>query len=1386
ANFFELGGDSILSLQIVARARAQGWKISPRQLFEHQSVAELAAVAQRLDPAVPATSAARAGLEAPAGPVPLLPIQADFLSVERPAPHHWNQAVLLQSRQPLSLAVLEQALQAVVAHHEALRLRFTRAGGAWQQAPITAADAASQTLVWFRQAADAQAIEAFCREAQASLDLARGPLIRALLIEVPDGGTRLLLAAHHLVIDGVSWRVLLEDLQTACAQLGAGQAVSLPAVTSSYRDWSQRLDGYVPAHADEWRYWVDQTPAPACLPCDDPSGSQALGDLAHGAIELDADQTQRLLTRVPTAYRTQVNDVLLTALGRALCAWMGADRVCIDLEGHGREDLYDDLDLSRTVGWFTTLYPVVLDPLGAPGEALKRVKETLRQVPRKGLGHGLFKHRGQSDQRQALAEVPRAQVVFNYLGQFDTSFDEHAWWRPAAESSGPAMHEGGPASHELSVSGQVYEGRLRLTVSHGAQRYRAESIERLLGLCRDELQALITHCAGEPDGDPRVLGFTPSDFPLAGITQQALDRLPVPLDRVADLYPLSPMQSGMLFHSLFEPGGSAYLNQVRVDIDGLDAARLRQAWSAALQRHAVLRTGFLSHQDQALQWVDRRADLPMATHDWRDRNDAGEVASALDTLAGSELAQGFDLAAPPLMRLTLVSLPTTNGGTARHHLIWTYHHLLLDGWSASRLLAEVLRHYAGETLPRVVSGFREHIAWLVRRDPQADQAFWQATCARLASPTRLAPAMPKASSEGLQGMGLHASELTPEQTDRLTRFARGEHITLNTLVQAAWALLLKSRTGQQTVGFGATTSGRPADLPGIEHALGLFINTVPVIVDCPPEQTVGDWLRALQALNLAARDHEHTPLSDIQRWSGHGGQGLFDNIVVFENYPVDEMLHEAAPAGLVFHAVSSREETNYPMTLAVLQGETLRLKYGYARSAFDADTVAAIATQVTQLLQQLSERPQGRVGELQAMAPADAQRLRQWGRNEHRQVSGLAVHRLIDAQARQQPEATALIVGDEHLSYGALDQRANRLAHRLIALGVRPESRVGVALLRSFDLVVSLLAVLKAGAAFVPLEPDHPPERIAYMVADSGMSLLLTEAALEHRLSQPGVPTLIVDRADLSAEPVLPPPVTVDARHLAYVIYTSGSTGQPKGVAVTHGPLAMHCEVTAELYEMGPWTREFHFLSFAFDGAHERWLTALLCGASLVVRDQALWSAERTHEVLRRHAVTNAGFPPAYLQQVAAWAEDSGSAPDVGLYSFGGEAMSQAGFEQMRRALRPRVMINGYGPTEAVVTPLLWKAGARDRFDGAYAPIGRPVGNRTAHILDADLNPVAPGVPGELYLGGEGLARGYLNRAGLTAERFVADPFDGEGGRLYRTGDLVRWRQDGQIEYLGR
>nr|WP_322102147.1 non-ribosomal peptide synthetase [Paraburkholderia sp. J41] len=1397
-NFFELGGDSILSLQIVDRARQAGWKLTPRQVFERQTVAQLAALAQALD-VRHADTARDAAREAPAGaPAALLPMQAWFFDQPIPQRHHWNQAVLLTSRAPLDTALLARALHALVGHHAALRMRYDERGARHGEA------SAPETLLWVRKAASPEAIFAHCEEAQRSLDLARGPLLRALAIEMADGSWRLMLAIHHLAVDGVSWRLLVAQWRETYAALKNGAPPALPAATSSTDAWAARLAAHArtPAVRDEVRYWQDVARVSAALPCDMPEGANTVAQQRHVAFALDREETHALLHETGAAWRTQVNDVLLTALGRALCDWSGAARIRVDLEGHGREDLFDDIDLSGTVGWFTSLYPVALDVRGDAPAALRRVKETLRAVPARGLNYGALRYLGDEASRAALAQVAPSQVVFNYLGQFDPHFDESQAWQLASETAprtasqnvAPGIAQAtsqaadAPLAYALSVSGKVLDGALVLTIGYSGARYRTATVERLAAAFGAALRELIARCA-------KVASATPSDFPLAALDQDELDALPLTLADVDDLYPLTPMQSGMLFHALYARGGSVYLNQLRADLDGLDAARFRAAWHALAQRHDVLRTGFVAQGEGWLQWVARAVALPFEEHDWRARAAAmghADLEAALDAFAAEQLERGFELSRAPLHRLALVRT-----GERRYRFVWTHHHLLMDGWSVSQLLGEVLRHYAGEASPapggHAPGDFADYLRWLRGRDAQASAAHWQALLARLDGPTRLAEALPKRAAQA-PGHALHTVELDAAATARLVAFARETRVTVNTLLQGAWALLLQRYTNQRAVVFGATLAGRPADLPGAAHLLGLFINTVPVVAEPCPHARLGDWLRALQAQGMAAQEHAHTPLHEIQRWAGASGQGLFDSLVVFENYPVDAVLKEAMPGGLAIANVTARDETSYALTLGVTQGETLRLGLRHAREAIADADAARLAQHMARLLRHMAFEPgaaQQPLGAFDGCGEGEREALIALGREPAQAGEPLPVHEQIAARAAQTPGALAVVAGDTRMTYGELNARANRLAHRLARAGVAAETRVGLAADRSAQMIVAMLAVMKAGGAYVPLDPAYPAQRLAHMIEDSGIRLVLAHGAQAN--AEAPVPahvrTIDIDAPDLDDEPAHDPHTAPHAGNLAYVIYTSGSTGRPKGVGVAHGALAAHCAAVGARYGMTAADRELHFASINFDIAHERWIVPLCAGGALVIAEPARWSTARLIDAMRRERVSVVFLTPSYLNNLVAECALEANAADaqalaLRLCIVGGEAWSGQAMQAACRALPGCRIVNAYGPTETVIAPTAWDADAA--FEGAYAPIGRPVGARVAYVLDTAMRLVPRGAAGELYLGGAALARGYLQRPALTAERFVPNPFDGTGGRLYRTGDLVRWRDDGALDYLGR
>jgi amino acid adenylation domain-containing protein/non-ribosomal peptide synthase protein (TIGR01720 family) len=967
-NFFELGGDSILSLQLVSRARRAGLVLTPRHVFRHQTVRTLAAVAEHEMPA------AIAECGPASGDAPLTPIQRWFFETPIPQRHHWNQPMLLLPRQTLDAQVLGRAVAAVVAHHDALRLRFTQDGdGRWTQAY---GEPKVHDWLWVRDVADEAEQHAALDHAQRSLDLAQGPLLRALLIERWDGTQRLLVVIHHLVVDGVSWRILPEDLQTAYGQALAGQPITLPETSSSFGAWGRRLTAYAssPELLSELPYWQSvRDDGSSDLPVARPQGANTIAHQVEHMQRFDRDFTGRLMT-AGRAWRAGVEDLLLTALARTLCRHTGKGSALLMLEGHGREDLFTDVDVSRTVGWFTSLYPVRLTPDADLEASLKAVKEQLRAMPRRGVGYGVLRRMASAPVQASLASLPWPSVTFNYLGRFEGL--SGGMFALAPESPGRYQSDAAPLVAELVVTGQVVESALSLAWTYSAARHDAATIEGLAKVFGAELQALVELCCA-----PGAGGLTPSDVPLAGLTQSVLDALPLPASEIEDVYPLSPVQRGILLHSLRSP--ALHVTQIQVEVEGLDAKRFARSWEAAAQAHAVLRTGLLWQGEKPLLLVRQRVPSPVAQLDWLgalegdESGDSGELDDdRIARLARQEREHVADLTSPPLTRVLVVRLSGD-----RYRLVLSSHQLLLDGLSMSRLIGEVLTRYHGG-VPAVPAGrYRDYIAWLAQRDHAADQSFWRGVLAGVEAPTLLAAALsapglesgpavpseqaaPGPATVGEPAYGRVKRRLDRTVSEALKAFAHREGVTVNTVVQGAWTLLLSRITNQRRVVYGTTATGRPPALRDTEPPLGLFTNTLPMTSELDPAKLVGDWMRELQTRNVALREHEHWSLDEIQSWVGLGGVSLFDTQLVFENDSMDQALREHAGKSLRFGEVSNAGNTRYALTLTVQAGADVDIGWSWQREAIGEDRIERLTQQFALLLQRLmvaAMTPLGRI-----------------------------------------------------------------------------------------------------------------------------------------------------------------------------------------------------------------------------------------------------------------------------------------------------------------------------------------------------------------------------------------------------------------------------------------
>ncbi|RZK99379.1 MAG: amino acid adenylation domain-containing protein, partial [Rubrivivax sp.] len=1103
------------------------------------------------------------------------------------------------------------------------------------------------------------------------------------------------------------------------------------------------------------------------------------------------------LKEAPAAYRTQVNDLLLTALGRALHAWTGQERILIDVEGHGREELDAEeggqgVDLSRTVGWFTSLYPVALEAGGEPGEAIKRVKESLRAIPGRGLEHGVARHMGPQALRQALDSLPPRQLVFNYLGQFDASFEADAPWHPAAESAGPTTSAQAPQQHEFTVNGQVYGGQLRVSIAYSARRHEQVAIQRWADRFTQELVTLIDHCTGG------ARGLTPSDVPLATVTQAQLDALPVPAANVEDVYPLAPMQQGLLLHTLANPGSGMYLMQDRYRFESeLDVDRFTRAWDRVIAHHEILRTGFVWRADgPPLQVVHREVPSAVTYLDWLGVDEA-DAEQRIQALLQDELARGFDMARPPLTRLRLIRVRQN-----LFHAVQSFHHILMDAWCRSLLLQVFFHHYEASPdqpaaeLPRP-RPFRDFIAWLQRQDDELSRGHWRQTLAGFKAVTPV----PFQRQQPIQGRLATVSgairSLTVAQSQSLQTLALQNHVTVNTITQGAWAALLGRLTQTDDVLFGVTVAGRPLELPGIQDSVGLFINTIPLRVRMPrPDTPVADWLRELQTLNLAMRQHEHLPLVEIQAASElPRNRDIFDSIFVFENAPVDaKVAGKAQHLGVAFEG--NRTHTNYPMTVVVVPREALEIELSFDARLFEPEDVHRLLDSLCGLLAQMAEQMPGQPGlafhELSALPDGDQDTWAAQGRGEARAYPFERGHAaLFEEQVRLHGDRTAARCGTEAITYAGLDEVAGRLGAALRAHGVRPDDVVALYADRGLPLLGMVIGTFKAGGAYLALDRKHPPQRTAGVLSSSRAAVVLTTAAHEAALrdvlaTMANPPRLLVHEAlssdgALGAGQALPP----HPDQAAYVIYTSGSTGEPKGVVVTQAGMLNNQLSKLPYLGLGPDDVIAQTASQSFDISVWQLLAGLLCGAGIeIVPDEVARDPGALLALVRERGITVLQSVPSMIQ--AMLAREPVDLPALRWLLPTGEASTTELARQWFERYPAIPLVNAYGPAECADDVCLYTVHGAQDIEGTLLPIGRPTDNTRLVVLDGQLDPVPHGVSGELYVAGIGVGRGYVSRPGLSAERFVADPFSDSGGRLYRTGDVARYRADGTLEYLGR
>ncbi|NEQ65704.1 MAG: amino acid adenylation domain-containing protein, partial [Symploca sp. SIO2D2] len=831
---------------------------------------------------------------------------------------------------------------------------------------------------------------------------------------------------------------------------------------------------------------------------------------------------------------------------------------------------------------------------------------------------------------------------------------------------------------------------------------------------------------------------------------------------IESLYPLSPMQGGLLFHTLYAPDSGVYIEQILLTFtDNLNADALKHSWQKIVQRHGALRTLFVWEDlEEPVQMVKKEVDLPWGYLDWQELSST-EQQQKLEAFLREDREKGFQLNQAPLMRCTLIRLENQS-----YKFIWSFHHILIDGWCFPIIIKEVLSYYEScnqghrcNLLP--VRPYQDYILWLQQQNQEEAEKFWRQSLQGFTHPTPLVVEKPQQQrlrhSSSYQEQQIALAQTT---TKALQSLVREQHLTMATLVQAAWALLLSRYSGESEVLFGVGISGRPANLLGVEKMVGLFMNTLPLRVEVPSQAELIPWLQQLNQKQLQLQEYSYSPLVEIQQLSEiPAGVALFQSILAFENYP--DISWEQWNSSLKIVKIDGLSQTNYP--LSVLTGvinENLFLKISYDTSRFEAETIARMLGHLQTLLEAMVANSNIELGQLPLMTKVELdQTLVEWNDTTTDYPTDKCIHQLFEEQVQKNPNAIAVVFEEQKLTYSELNSKANQLAHYLQKFGVKPDVLVGICVERSVEMIVGLLAILKAGGAYVPLDPNYPPSRLNYMVEDAQLSVVITQQQGLSHLPETiaSVICLDTDEKIISQQNQENVENKVTASNLAYLIYTSGSTGKPKGVSIPHqGVVRLVCNTN--YVQLEATDRVAQVSNSSFDAATFEIWGALLNGAMVVVMSQSmLLSPPEFYNCIREKEISTLFLTTALFNQLAY------SEPEI--FSslknllFGGEAVDARAVKKVLENRPPERLLHLYGPTENTTYSTWYRV--TEVAEGAInIPIGKPISNTQVHILDSNLQPVPIGVIGELHIGGDGLAIGYHNRPELTAEKFISNPFD--------------------------
>jgi amino acid adenylation domain-containing protein/non-ribosomal peptide synthase protein (TIGR01720 family) len=1406
-NFYALGGDSILAIMVASRAKLRGLQVGVRDIFKYQTIRELAPHAS--------VFATLADQNSSSGLLSLLPIQRRYFEHDASQLDHFVQSRTLIPPEGFSLKFLREAVRALFQRHDALRLRFRHDEGQWvgEFVPFRAA-MIGQTIgqEFLDQSSPECRYESLVdagERIKSSISISEGPIFTATFFTAEEPSERrLLLAFHHLVVDGVSWRIVLDDLELAFEQWQNGEVISLGAKSGSLQDWGRYLEaqlknGALDRERDYWRE-VLMRPVERLPLLSSETQHHVEADARRLSFQLGRERTSQLLGQSNQAFDTQINDLLLAALLVAVNRWANLSTIRVWMEGHGREaDALEGgagdhgIDLTSVVGWFTTYFPVVLTATNTDGAIpaiIDSVKQTCSNIPSKGCGYGVLRYLA-TPPLTSEPEESIAEIVFNYLGQFHESKSPTGAFAVTDEDSGWDAAKERRREHVLGLNGSVTNHQLEFRLDyHPGQTPDSEAL-RLCKLFEEAIGDVVDVCL-----EALPNSFTANSLSAAGLEQDDRSHLRHSYPGTKYLYPATPMQLGMIFHSLIDGQRSAYTNQISLELDdSFDEASFRKAWEFLIDRHDILRTAIVGlDRERPLQLVVNELATEWTVLDYRHLS-KDEREHAIEAYYQEDKERAFDFADPGLFRFAIFRL---DGRTSQ--FLWTYHHVLLDGWSMSMLWQEFIDIYkafsCGKalTLPDAVP-YRDYAEWLSKQDADEARQYWRARLTNIRAPCML----PFEQSTGLPSAqrDAYAVRLSREASNAIAKAAQTFRVSGFTLFQAAWALLCHSYTGEKQVTFGVILSGRAIDLSGVDRMIGLLIGTVPAVVEIETSISVEEWLRSVQAHHIKGEAHAQIGLGEIQSSAPiSGSRALFDSLLIYQNFATGDTSEVEAEA---FTSRAYKEQTHYGITVVAHPGEQLHVSIEFDPGRFSRLDVVAMTERLARLLEAFaSVASTDTANHLLKIATFTSAQTYPMTKSKKEssvlrqgdlRLGRYLVHQLFENHAEKTPDRSALVFRGKNYSYDELNSIANRLANSLLdrSKSIGPDSLVAIMMPRSDNFVAAILGVWKAGAAYIPIDPALPSSRIRLILSNAKVATVVCdrECALRHEIDALGLNHCSYEEL-VAGENGHNPDIHVSGNDLSYVLFTSGSTGAPKGVMVEHIGVLNNILNKVHDFQITETSRIAQTASQGFDISVWQMFIALTQGGTTIMYDDnSILDVDRLIVSLKNDRISLLEVVPSYLVLMLERVKEalpSGSTIPLTDLVLTGETADANHVRQWFELFPNTRVFNAYGPTEASDDVTHHLINATDLIENPL-PVGRTLANFDIHVVDEHLNPVSWGQKGEIVVTGVGVARGYLNLAGATEQVFVESPFEDKyKKRLYRTGDIGHLRDDGVLMFHGR